>query len=319
MATVPLNSGLGGATQTPTMAPEFKTYYQRNMLQNFRENLAHQTFGKKVRMPKGGGLTMEWRQVTPLADVTTPLVEGVTPDGQSFEVTATTVTLNQYGAYIKGTDVVQVVAFDDLLDNISTEQGAQAGESIDVVTREALNAGTVVQYAGGNVSRITVAAGDILNTEELIRARATLFANKAKPTNGQFFGSIIGPLTHADLMRDTAANAAFNAGDHRSELYEGEIGRYLGITFTLTNLAKEWAGAGAGGINVYSTLIFGRDAYAVLDLASLGLEYIFHPKGSAGSADPLNQFWTNGWKTTHAVKILREQSMLRIEHAVTNG
>lgn len=320
MATVPLNSGMGGATQTATLGPEFKTYYQRNMLMNFRENLVHQTFGKKVQMPKGGGLTMEWRQVTPLADVTTPLQEGVTPDGQSFEVTATTVSLNQYGAYIKGTDVVTVVAFDNLLDEISTELGAQAGESIDIVTREALNAGTVVQYAGGHVARNAITAADILTTEELIKARATLFANKAKPSKGQYFGAIIGPLTHADLMRDSDANLAFNAGDHRSELFDGEIGRYMGIVFTMTNLAKEWAGAGAGGtVNVYSTLLFGRDAYAVLDLASLGLEYIFHPKGSAGSADPINQFWTSGWKTTHAVKILREQSMLRIEHAVTNG
>ena len=37
------------------------------------------------------------------------------------------------------------------------------------------------------------------------------------------------------------------------------------------------------------------------------------PKGSAGTADPLDQRSTQGWKMVHAAEILTEEFMCRIE------
>jgi N4-gp56 family major capsid protein len=82
-------------------------------------------------------------------------------------------------------------------------------------------------------------------------------------------------------------------------------------------MAKVFTAGGLGGINVYSTLFFGKNAYGTLELESMGMETIYHPKGSAGAADPLNQLWTHGWKVTHAIKILQDLFMLRLEHAAT--
>ncbi len=319
MADVILNSGLGGATQTSTLGPEFKTYYNKQLLVNAREVLCHTRFGKKYPIPKGGGLTQEWRRSTPLTTVSTPLVEGVNPDAMGFEITSQTVTLNQYGAYIKGTDVVVHVAYDSLLDEVSTELGAQAGQSIDEITRDVLVAGSSVRYANGRSARNTVLVTDVLAANDLIAARAALIDNLAKPADGKFFPAIVHPLTMADLLRDSTIRAAMNAGDHRSELFDGMMPTFAGISFVESGIAKVFAGAGGSSANVYATLIFGQGAYGVTELSGLGMEMIYHPKGSSGIGDPLNRFWTSGWKTSHAVKRLREEFMTRIEHGATNG
>ena len=44
-----------------------------------------------------------------------------------------------------------------------------------------------------------------------------------------------------------------------------------------------------------------------------GLEVIVKPKGSAGTADPLNQRSTVGWKATKTAEILSEEYMIRVE------
>lgn len=74
--------------------------------------------------------------------------------------------------------------------------------------------------------------------------------------------------------------------------------------------------AGDGGANnraVYSTLIFGENAYGVIDVEGGGVEHIVKPLGSGGTSDPLNQKATAGWKATQAAKILVDQFLVRIE------
>lgn len=80
---------------------------------------------------------------------------------------------------------------------------------------------------------------------------------------------------------------------------------------------KIYAGEGAaGGKPVYSTLVIGDNAYGVTDPKGT-LENITKPLGSAGSADPLNQRSTMGWKSYHAAKILVNEYMVRIETVST--
>lgn len=73
--------------------------------------------------------------------------------------------------------------------------------------------------------------------------------------------------------------------------------------------------AGAKGRAVYSTLIVGKDAYGTTDVEGGGLEFIVKQLGSAGTADPLNQRATTGWKATKTAKILTDTFILRVETA----
>ena len=75
--------------------------------------------------------------------------------------------------------------------------------------------------------------------------------------------------------------------------------------------------AGLGGRDVYATLVLGDNAYGTTELEGGGLEHIVKQLGSAGTADPLNQRATVGWKATKAAARLVEAFMVRIETAST--
>ena len=61
----------------------------------------------------------------------------------------------------------------------------------------------------------------------------------------------------------------------------------------------------------------GANAYATTMIEGGGLETIIKQLGSAGTADPLNQRSTVGWKATKVTEILSQQYMVRIETAST--
>lgn len=70
--------------------------------------------------------------------------------------------------------------------------------------------------------------------------------------------------------------------------------------------------------DVHMTLIFGKDAYGVIDLENGAMESIVKPRGSAGADDPLNQRSTVGAKVTgFAAVILNDLWIVRIEHGVS--
>ena len=69
---------------------------------------------------------------------------------------------------------------------------------------------------------------------------------------------------------------------------------------------------GAEGMAVYGCLFIGKDAYGVVDLSE-GTEVIVKPRGSGGTADPLDQRSSVGWKGVHAAAILYDEYMVRVE------
>ncbi len=75
--------------------------------------------------------------------------------------------------------------------------------------------------------------------------------------------------------------------------------------------------AGLAGRDVYATLVMGDNAYGTTELTGGGLQHIVKQLGSAGTADPLNQRATVGWKATKAAARLVEAFMVRIETAST--
>lgn len=75
--------------------------------------------------------------------------------------------------------------------------------------------------------------------------------------------------------------------------------------------------AGQGGRAAYATLVLGSDAYGVTEVEGGGLQHIVKQLGSAGTADPLNQRATVGWKATKTAERLVEQYMVRIETTST--
>lgn len=237
-----LNTQTTGSTG---MSDEMKTFYDDNLIDNATPVLIHDQFGQKRPIPKNGGKTIEFRKYAPLPKALTPLTEGVTPSGNSLNVSTITATVQQYGDYITLSDMLILTAVDNNLVEAGKLLGRQAGETLDTITREVLNAGTNVQYADGTVAaRHLLVGGDatpannhyqtVMNVKTSTR---TLKRNKAKPIEGNDFVAIIHTDVSFDITNDTKwEEAAKYAGS--KQIFAGEIGRLYGTRFMETTEAK---------------------------------------------------------------------------------
>ena len=73
------------------------------------------------------------------------------------------------------------------------------------------------------------------------------------------------------------------------------------------------------GTDIHATLVFGADAYGIIDVDGEGcLQTIVKPVGSGGASDPLDQRATVGAKVAaFTAKILNNLWIVRVEHGVS--
>lgn len=302
-------------TANEGLSAEMKTYYSDYLIDNAQPELVHDQFGQKHPIPKDSGKTIELRKFVPLGKKTTPLEEGVTPNGQSLEVTKVEATIQQYGNYVTLSDIVQLTAIDNTLVETTKLLGAQAGMTLDTITREVLNGGTNVIYAGGKEARAALDATSKLTVDDIYKAARFLKAQNAPKIDGSYV-AIIHPDVAYDLMRDDEWTEVHKYSA-TTEIFNGEIGKIAGVRFVETTEAKIFADEGKDNRDVYSTLVLGANAYGVTELEGGGLQHIVKQLGSGGTSDPLNQRGTAGWKATKVAERLVESYMTRIESCST--
>ena len=271
------------------LSPEMKTFYDMALLDEAGPALVHEQFGKKKPIPQGGGKTIEFRKFLPLDKAMKPLTEGVTPNGKSLRVDTVTATISQYGDYITQSDMLELTSIDNTIVEATKLLGRQAGLTLDTVVRNILHSGTNVTYCPKVVdgeeteitSRSALTEGCQLTVDVVMQVVAKLRAQNA-PTIGGKYVAIIHPHVAYDLMRDPEWINAHKYATPEN-LYEGEIGEIAGVRFVQTSEAKIYDGG------IYGSLFMGADAYGVTEVTGGGLQTIVKQKGSAGTADPLDQ------------------------------
>ncbi len=230
------------------LSAEMKTFYDMALIDEAQANLVHDQFGQKRPIPANGGKIIEFRKFAPLAKATTPLTEGVTPDGKQLSVSTVSAAVSQYGDYITQSDMLELTALDNTILESAKLLGRQAGATLDTVVRNVMHSGTNVIYAekvtSSGVTEVKSRAAldsDCAITVELIqRAVAKLRAQNAPTINGKYVG-IIHPYVAYDLMRDPEWVDAHKYAQPEN-LYEGEIGELAGVRFVQTTEAKIYAG-----------------------------------------------------------------------------
>lgn len=297
------------------LSDEMKTYYSDYLIDVADPELVYDRFAQKQPIPQNNGKTIEFRKYSPLAKATNALTEGVTPDGQALNVSNCTATVAQYGGWMQLPDMLLLTAIDNNMVQATKLLGSQAGRTLDTITREVVCAGTNVQYAGGKLARNAITKSDKLTVSEIFKAVRFLKTQHAEKIDNSYV-AIIHPDVSYDLMTSEGWIDVHKYAS-TTEIYEGEIGKIGGCRFVETTEAKIFAGSGEGGIDVYATLVLGANAYGVTEVTGGGLEHIVKQLGSAGSADPLNQRASAGWKAVKAVTRLVEGYMVRIESAST--
>jgi len=328
-------------TTRTQITAEVNYFYDRVLLLRATPMLQHTKFGQVRDIPrKVGTSSIKFRRYESLSAATTALTEGTTPAGSQLSVTDVTATVYQYGDYVTITDVLDYESQDPVLTEAAEVLGEQAGDTLDQLARDVLVAGTNVQYhinvAYGVVvdaeRRTNILATDVLNATAVKKAVRTLQNGKAKklrkivnsntgylttPINAAYIG-IVHSYTLYDLKGATGWIPVEKYAE-KGDIMDGEVGALDDVRFVLSENAKKFSSAGSGSTaaDVYATLIFGKEAYGVTRISGEAMKNIVKPLGSAGTADPLNQRATSGWKATFITKILNDDFMIRIEHGAT--
>jgi len=335
-------------TTSSDLPGEMQGIYDRNIIQNAGPILIYDRFGQSRPAPANMGTRVNFKRFGKLPVNTTPLVEGVTPTGKKLSAYTMYATLQQFGDFITLSDWVQLTGLDSNLLSIGKEMlSEQMAETSDILTRNHLLTGTYVRYAGGSVTTRATVASAITDSDvdSIVR---TLENNRAKKISemklpGVKVNSVpIRPsyiaVTHPDNRKNVESLTGFNPVETYSsqdplskaagELIE--IGECKGIRFLATTNCKIWPAGGAvigttglkssdaTNIDVYGTLVFGRNAYGIIPLQKGTVKNIVKALGSAGTEDPLDQRATSGWKMAKTHKILVEEFMIRWEHGVTD-
>ena len=322
---------------TNTLAPELKTFYDTELLENARTEMFYAQFGRKQRLPKNGGTTIEWRKFNTF-DRASELKEGVIPTGQQFGSSSLTASISQYGTYTSITDKLEMRAYDNVILAATEEMGASAAATQETLIRNALLVGTNVMYcdnvdANGNVistptSPATMGAGGgssnsdgwALLTPTMVNKAVTKMKKDRVPRiNGKYY-AVIHPSVAYDL-RQSKEWIEVHKYAATSEIFNGEIGELHGCRFIEDTFAPILGGSyiysgsttyknKSNGVT-YATYFFGKDGFGIVDPEGGGLEMIIHDKDEIGG--PLNQFSTIGYKfETNGATILYPERVLRV-------
>ena len=295
------------------LSAEMKTFYDMTLIDEASAELVHDQFGQKRPIPANGGKKIEFRKFSSLPKATTPLTEGVTPDGNKLDATKIEAEVSQYGDYIVQSDILELTAIDNTIVEATKMLGKQAGLTLDTVVRNVLQSGTNVMYApvvsGSTVTEIdsrgSITKDAKLTVDVVKRVVAWLRANNAPKINGDYV-AIIHPSVAYDLMSDEAWIEAHKYAQPEN-IYQGEIGKIAGVRFVESTEAKIYDNG------VFGCLFFGEGAYGTTEVTGGGLQTIVKQKGSAGTGDPLDQRSSVGWKALKTAEILVENYLVRVE------
>jgi N4-gp56 family major capsid protein len=320
------------------LSPRTNAYAAVEMLAHAEPTVVLQKFGMTKPLPQNKTDTIKFRRVVPLAALSAPLVEGVTPTGQRLNYQDVTVQMKQWGGFIEISDVIQDTHEDPVLQNSSQQCGEQATRTVEAVTWGILRAGTSVFYANG-ASRSAVNTPISLNKQRAVTR--SLKAQKAQKITSILSGSVnyqtkpieaaYVAIAHTDLESDIRGLAGFTPVAEygsRQMLCPEEIGsvedvRYI-LSADLTNFPD--AGGAKGSMvstsgtaaDVYPILYLGKEAYGLVPLKGKGaITPMINNPGRAQTGDPLGQRGSVGWKAYFNAVRLNENYMHRLEVAAT--
>jgi N4-gp56 family major capsid protein len=322
---------LGDANPAVGAFPANHGFYVAEFIDVAAPELIYDMFGTKRSIPKGMSNSITYNRVEKLGTLeATALTEGVTPTEQQFEINRINATLSQYGGFATTTDRLTDESINGLTSEFNTRIAEQGGETMNKVTRNSLSGSSNVRYksAAANRDAITASGLDIADLEFIYLAFRNEKVKAMRPGTG---GSVnVGTTPTKEQYPWIVANDAITlvealtlftaVEDYSSQrtTWMNEYGSVKNFAVILDTEAEIVSNGAVTPQDINKSLIFGKDAYDVVTIANSDVEIIIKPLGSSGTADPLNQRSTIGWKAKKIAVVKQPLYMYRYEFSIGN-
>lgn len=311
---------MANITTTEDVGPGTDVYYDKQLLARAMPKRIHMLPAQRKKLPSRTSDSIKFRRQVNLAPSTTPLSEGVTPAGKKLSVVNIVAEVKQYGDYITITDKVQYVVESPTLNDNAKLLGQQMGETLDQVTMEELESTASVYECefGSNGNAITELTYDDMAVveETLLNASGEFFTPVLEAGEGQGtvpVGEAFWAMGHTKLMKDIRAISSFipkKSYPDPKQALDAEIGATDNIRWLLSPLGSRDTSQDP---DIYNVFVVAQDAYGVIDLDEGNVEHIFKEFGSGGTADPLNQRATQGWKAMFTARVLNQNWIRKVK------
>lgn len=292
------------ATITAQTNPQlFPVYYERKLLSYVKENLLVLKFGQKFTLPRNSGRQAVFTRFSPLPKATTPITDSPTPaSGASMATQQITVALQEYGNYIDLDEFTDMTSFVPLVDQAVDLLSYNAQQSLDTVGMQEITTGVNVLYAGGVADRSGLDGTKKITKSDIRKAVSILQRNNIPTFADGYYVCWIHPDKVLDLFTDQELIQLSIAKPQAIE--KGYIGEFAGVKFYISTTLPI---VDNNGINIYQTVVFGQNAYGVVDLDGNTMQFV------QTNLDKLGRVKTIGWKAYFAAKRLYEPAIVRIE------
>lgn len=324
------------------ISPRVGIYLPPKFLANAQPWLVLQKCGGayKTPLPKNKGDTIIWRKSVPFDVTTDSLVEGISPNPQNFRMEDVTDTIEYYGGYSVITNKIQDLHEDRVLDEISNENGKQAGATKELIDWETVRGGTQVVYSGTATSRATVE--DVILINQVRACVAILKGNHGEMITKQISASTgystepVGmsyvAFGHTDLQYNIEDLDGFvpveKYGQSGKLLCEYELGKVKDVRFVLDPQKAPFYGAGAaatGGtlsrdganVDVYPLVVMAQNFWGTTELGGMGSATIHVEPPKPTKDDPLGQRGFASWMFWYCSTRLNERWGVRVESAAS--
>lgn len=325
-------------TTTNVIPNATSEFYNRQLLARAVPDIVYDLFGQISPVPIQTNKIAKFRRYESLPRSITPLTQAIPPSSLKPTKTDILATLKTYGAYLEYSDDLILTQPDPSVADLNELLAEQSAESIDIVRRDTLVAGTAVTYTNGTARSQVTSKMDVATLRKVLR---TLRNNKAKYLRsivraGVRISTVPIPrsyvcIIHPDVAHDVKQLTGFKGIEEYGNvntIHESEIGAIPAVQmrFLETTQCKVVTGGGgssssvkntSGSADVYLSLVFARDAFGIIPLTGNSMKSILKPIGSAGANDPLDQKGTIAWKSITTQVILNDNFMHRIESAAS--
>jgi N4-gp56 family major capsid protein len=284
-------------TDITSLSDSMQTYYDKLFLKVAKSTIVTDKLGQIRNLPKNSGRTVSFTRYTALAAATTALTEGTDPTALVLSDTAVTCTVYEYGAFSSISSLVSMTSIDPDISGKTQLYAQNAADTVDSLILNEIGANFTAQRVN-DVALSDLASSDTLSVEELSQAVKTLKTNKAYRMPDGGWVAIVNPAQSYRLQKDsTFVLSKQYAGS--KELYNGEIGSWMGIRIlesTFTYRTTTAGAANAAGVAHYCP-VMGAEAFGKIELENPRV--VMNTSRSA-----LGMYYDYGWRMTFGVKTL---------------